>query len=93
MSRRNGDNGKRKNARSDRKTFHRLDIQPGCSLMPRADHHVAARTRRSRAPRYRFHARGILLSADVSDDYRLRSIAKQQESSRSAAGLFLNPPA
>jgi uncharacterized protein YjiS (DUF1127 family) len=24
------------------KTFHRLDMRPGCSLMPRADHHVAA---------------------------------------------------
>ena len=24
------------------KSFHRLDMQPGCSLMPRADHHVGA---------------------------------------------------
>jgi uncharacterized protein YjiS (DUF1127 family) len=24
------------------KTFHQLDMQPGCSLMPRADHRVAA---------------------------------------------------
>jgi hypothetical protein len=35
----------------------------------------------------------LLQDAHVSDDHRPRSIAKQQESSRSAAGLFLIPPA
>jgi uncharacterized protein YjiS (DUF1127 family) len=129
------------------KTFHRLDMQPGCLLMPRADHRVAATgsaqiepavagvpSRTGTRPpaslreagagivgrlfdvvrnlRMRRRERRMPLALD---DHVLRDIGltrveycflrmspaatapnrsqKQQESSRWAARLFLNPPA
>jgi hypothetical protein len=55
---------------------------------PRVPH--AARTRGSRAPRYRSHARGILLSAHVSRYHRSRSIMAASSAMRSGEGRVVS---